>query len=252
MPHIRHIYYEEAGEGRPVILLPCPALSHLYWKPLMELLQPYCHCIAMDVRGHGGSGLGEAPWTFADIAADIGVLVRRLGLSPAPVLVGYSAAGGICLQAALDEPDLYAGLVLIGGFSECSSLYLQSKILLGMTAVRLGLAKQVGRSVVSTNHVSPEHAAAMRVDAERVNPRALFTFYREARRANYTARLEAIRQPVLLIYGRDDEVIHPYYRIMSERLPNARAAFVAGADHRVPTRKPLQTARNLADFLDAL
>ncbi|HWI66698.1 MAG TPA: alpha/beta fold hydrolase, partial [Symbiobacteriaceae bacterium] len=80
MPYVNHLYYEETGAGRPVILIHCPALSHIYWRPIMDRLGSVCRCIAIDIRGHGRSGLGDRPWRFADIAADVAMLTRALQL----------------------------------------------------------------------------------------------------------------------------------------------------------------------------
>lgn len=252
MPYIRHLYYEEAGAGRPVILIHCPAVSHLLWRPLMARLRTICRCIAIDVRGHGKSGLGDCPWSLPDAAADLAMLVHRLDLKPAPILVGYSAGGLIALQAALDNPDLYAGFALIGGFSEVSTFFLKNKVRLGLVAVQLGLSAGVARNVVSTNHLSPEHARCMLPEAESVRPRALGTFYRETLRTSFTARLGEIRQPVLLIYGEGDRAMLPYYEKLMAGLPHGRAAFIPQCDHRVPTRHPAACADLLAEFVAQL
>ena len=252
MPNIRHLYYEETGAGRPVILIHCPAVSHLLWRPVMTRLRTVCRPIAIDLRGHGQSGLGDSPWTFADIAADLAMLVHRLDLQQPPLLVGYSSGGPICLQAALDNPDLYAGLALIGSFSECTTLHLRSKVSMGMVAVRMGLTPLVGRAVVATNHATPEHAGAMRPEAQATRPQALLSYLHETMRASYTARLGAIKQPVLLVYGTGDDLMHPYYKKLREGLPSARAAFVPGCGHHVPTKHPHGLADLLAEFLGEL
>lgn len=252
MPYVRHLYYEQAGAGRPVILVHCPALSHLYWRPVVERLRGVCRCIAIDVRGHGRSGMGDTPWRFADIAADITMLVDRLELDQAPVLVGYSSGGSICLQAALDAPHRYAGLVLIGGLSEGTTLSLRAKTLLGLWAARAGLKTAVARSIVSTNHTTPLHRGDLLQDALRVHQRALVSFFEETLRANCTARLGEIDQPVLLLYGQKDEAMHPYYQLLRRGLRRAETAFVPGSDHRVPTRKPRATADLVAQFVARL
>lgn len=46
--------------------------------------------------------------------------------------------------------------------------------------------------------------------------------------------------------------MHPYYRKLRKGLPSARAAFVTGCAHQVPTRHPLALADLLAEFLSQL
>jgi len=251
MPYVSHLYYEETGRGHPVIFIHCPALSHIYWSPVIHQLRDLCRSIALDIRGHGKSGLGETPWTFADIAGDVCMLTRSLALHK-PLLVGYSAGGSIALQAALDEPDLFGGLVLVSTFARCNSLYLAAKARLGLLAVGLGLPKFIGPTVVGTNSVDKAHTKAMLPDARQVHPTALASFFREVLRFDVTRQLPEVRPPTLLVYGADDEPMHRYYRVLQQGLPGARAVLFPGVDHRVPTRRPIQFADTLAAFVASL
>lgn len=251
MPYANHLYFEETGAGRPVIFIHCPALSHVYWRPIMDRLAPLCRCIALDVRGHGRSGLRDQPWRFSDIAADIGMLTRTLELKD-PVLVGYSAGAAIALLAALQDPALYSGVVTVGAFSECCTTTMKVKVGLGLMGVKLGLVPYIGSSVISTNSAGKAHTKAMLPDARHTSPTALRSFLTETLACNFTHRLHGVRCPVLLVYGGKDEWMHSYYRILHDRLPKAQALFFDGSDHRVPTRQPALFADAVAEFLAGL
>lgn len=248
MPYIEHIYYEEAGTGQPLVFLHCPALSHVYWRPTMDRLQAQCRCVALDIRGHGRSGKGETPWTFQDIAADVRLLSKQLQLNH-PVLVGYSSGAVIALQAVIAEPDMYGGVVVVSGFSECCTLSMNYKIKLGLLAVRLGLINLIGPNIISSNSVGPDHTRAMLPDAKQVNPAAFRSFLLETLRVNITKQLYRVTIPTLLAYGAKDDWMHGYYRILQREIPHARSVFFPNTDHRVPTRKPDEFARTLMDFL---
>jgi pimeloyl-ACP methyl ester carboxylesterase len=248
MPYIEHIYYEETGAGRPVVFIHCPALSHIYWRPVMDRLGGLCRCIAIDLRGHGRSGLGETPWTFADICRDLSLLTRGLGLEE-PVLVGYSAGGSIALMAASEDPDLYGGVVAVSAFSECCTWTMKAKVGLGLAGVGLGLVGMIGPNIISTNSANKAHMQAMLPDARHVSPVALRSYLTETLRVNFTDRLGTIRAPVLLVGGTRDDWMHGYYRILMQKLPAARAIFYPGVDHRVPTRRPDDFADTITAFL---
>jgi pimeloyl-ACP methyl ester carboxylesterase len=248
MPYIDHIYYEEAGAGHPVILVHCPALSHVYWHPVMERLRHSCHAIAVDIRGHGRSGLRRRPWTFREIGSDVIRLTEQLGLEK-PLIVGYSSGGCIALEAALAHQDLFTGLVLVGGLSECTTLHLTLKVNLGLAAVSLGLTPLVGRSIAKTNHADKAHYRALLPHAQSVSPAALRSFLQETRRCQLTPRLGEIRLPVLLVYGTKDDVMHEYYRLLRTELPAATAVLVPQAAHHIPTAKPMETADLITEFL---
>lgn len=94
----------EAGraDNPSILLLHGFSQSHMSWASQLNdprLLNQY-HIVAMDLRGHGGSG---KPWT-ADAyleagrwANDIQVVIRELGLQ-APLVVGWSFGGFVLLD----------------------------------------------------------------------------------------------------------------------------------------------------------
>lgn len=251
MPYVNHLYYEETGAGRPVILIHCPALSHTYWRPVMDRLASTCRCIAIDIRGHGRSGLGDRPWRFPDIAADVAMLTRALDLQD-PVLVGYSSGASIAMLAVLNEPALFGGVVAVSAFSECCTTSMQIKVGLGLMALNLGLLRFIGPNIISSNSIGKLHTQAMLPDAKKVNPVSLRCFFLETVRNNFTHRLHGIRVPVLLVYGTKDDWMHGYYRTLREKLPDARAIFFPDVDHRVPTRRPELFSDAVAEFLAGL
>ncbi|HLN63150.1 MAG TPA: alpha/beta hydrolase [Symbiobacteriaceae bacterium] len=251
MPYVEHIYYEETGAGRPLILIHCPALSHIYWRPVMERLAPVCRCIGIDLRGHGRSGRGDEPWTFADIAADLAMFTRTLNLEQ-PVLVGYSAGGAIALLTAAEEPDLFGGVVAVSSFSECCTLSMKIKVNLGLAAIALGLVPMIGPNIISTNSAGKAHMQAMLPDARGVNPVSLRCFLKETLTCSFTEKLHRVKAPVLLVQGTKDDWMHGYYRTLHRELPDARAIFFPDCDHRVPTRHPQTFADAVAEFLSQI
>ncbi|HQH87162.1 MAG TPA: alpha/beta fold hydrolase, partial [Anaerolineaceae bacterium] len=55
------LYYEEVGQGLPIVLLHGYPLNHTIWKPVADLLQDRARVIMPDLRGHGRSPVGERP-----------------------------------------------------------------------------------------------------------------------------------------------------------------------------------------------
>ncbi|HWI60899.1 MAG TPA: alpha/beta hydrolase, partial [Symbiobacteriaceae bacterium] len=216
-----------------------------------DRLGSVCRCIAIDIRGHGRSGLGDRPWRFADIAADVAMLTRALQLED-PVLVGYSSGASIAMLAAIEEPALYGGIVAVSAFSECCTTTMKLKVGLGLMALNLGLLRFIGPNIISSNSTGKAHTRAMLPDAKQVSPIALRSFFMETVRNNFTHRLHAIRVPVLLVYGTQDDWMHGYYRTLREKLPDARAVFFPDVDHRVPTRRPDFFADAVAEFIARL
>jgi len=250
MPIINEIYYETAGEGRPVILIHCPVLHSVYWHPMMRRLQTVCKSVAFDFPGHGKSPY-RGRWGFSDVAADMGMLTRELGLEK-PLLVGYSSGGCVALAAVLAEPETYSGVVMIGGLSECSTLYLRTEIAVGMSMMKLGLMPALVRSVAFANRQNLKHYRAMMPLAKRVHRESLESYLIATRTCNFTPRLPEIQVPVHLVYGTWDDAMHPYYRKLRDGLSHSTTSLIPWTGHRVPTQRPKYFASIVSQFLDQI
>ncbi|MCK9248728.1 MAG: alpha/beta hydrolase [Solirubrobacteraceae bacterium] len=109
------LYVEDAGEGRPVVLLHGLTASHRYVVMGSRHLERHGHrVIAYDARGHGRSDPADDPaaYRYEDLADD---LVRVLDDHDvdAAVLVGASMGAHTAVRLALTDPSRVAGLVLV-------------------------------------------------------------------------------------------------------------------------------------------
>jgi len=88
------LFYEDYGEGKPVILIHGWPLSHRMWEyQVNAVVEAGFRCIAYDRRGFGES---DKPWTNYDydsLAQDLNDIITKLGLSEVTV-VGFSMGGG--------------------------------------------------------------------------------------------------------------------------------------------------------------
>ena len=92
------IYLVESGEGPPIVLSHGVTNSIRSWFYQLESLpEAGFRTIAFDHRGHGGSNVGTAGHSLANLAEDMRSVVEGLDLRDA-VLVGHSM-GGVAVQA---------------------------------------------------------------------------------------------------------------------------------------------------------
>lgn len=83
------IYYEEQGEGKPVVLIHgWSASNEHFWKQKSELAKSY-RVISYDLRGHGESGKVVHGLTMPQFAKDLKDLIAYLDLKDVS-LVGWS------------------------------------------------------------------------------------------------------------------------------------------------------------------
>ena len=100
MPYIQtlnenpvELFYQDLGEGKPVIFIHGWPSSHKMWEYQLGELPNHFRCIAYDRRGFGQS---EKPWTGYDydtLALDLKTIIDTLDLSDV-TLVGFSMGGG--------------------------------------------------------------------------------------------------------------------------------------------------------------
>jgi pimeloyl-ACP methyl ester carboxylesterase len=78
---------------------------------------------AVDLRSHGESDAPEPGYDTATAAADLAVLIERLGLHR-PVVAGQSWGGNVVVRLAARHPELVGALALVdGGWLDLSSQF---------------------------------------------------------------------------------------------------------------------------------
>lgn len=107
-------WYEDLGNGPPIVFLHGWCMSSEVWRLQMESLSSLFRVIVPDLRGHGRSALSSDGYCFEAIAADIAALFRRLDLNEA-FLVGWSMGAEIAMEAFGQLRGRLSGLVLVGG-----------------------------------------------------------------------------------------------------------------------------------------
>ena len=102
------LYYVEAGQGTPVILVHGLAAEHVgnWMLPrVFQRLSKKYRVIALDIRGHGKSDKPYDPAQYGlELVDDVVRLMDHLGIAKAHV-VGYSLGGFITLKLALKHPQ---------------------------------------------------------------------------------------------------------------------------------------------------
>jgi pimeloyl-ACP methyl ester carboxylesterase len=91
------IYYEDQGNGQPIVLIHGWTCSSKFWqKNVPELAQKY-RVITMDLRGHGSSSKTMNGHTISQYARDIREVMEHLKLKNV-VLAGWSLGGPVVLS----------------------------------------------------------------------------------------------------------------------------------------------------------
>lgn len=138
MPYISinsrvRLYYEEKGNGTPLLFIHPPGMGHVVFCRQKPLARDF-RLILYDMRGNGRSSPSDGPITVPLLADDVSVLLRSLGIGRA-IICGYSSGGSVALDFALRYPQHVKQLILIGGFPEVCTPLLWGEFWLGISAI---------------------------------------------------------------------------------------------------------------------
>ncbi|HJH43292.1 MAG TPA: alpha/beta fold hydrolase [Rubneribacter badeniensis] len=220
------LHCEETGDGEPLVLLHGNGEDGTYFTHQIAHFSQRFRVLALDTRGHGKSPRGEAPFTIRQFARDLLAFLDARGIERAHLL-GFSDGGNIALVFALAHPERVGKLVLNGANLNARGVkrsvqvpielgYRMARLFAGLSAKARANAEMLGLMVNDPN-VAPEELAAL------------------------TA-------PTLVIAGENDMIREDHTRLIAERIPNARLAFVPG-DHFVAAKNPAAFNREVERFL---
>jgi pimeloyl-ACP methyl ester carboxylesterase len=103
------LYFEEAGEGVPILLIPPSGATAATWGLVVEELARIGRVIAYDRRGYARTG-GEPVRLVSRHTADAAAILEYLQAGPA-VVVGTSAGATIAVDLAVRRPDLLQAVI---------------------------------------------------------------------------------------------------------------------------------------------
>lgn len=110
------IAYEVTGEGEPTLVFVHGwSCDRSYWQAQIQHLSQQHRVVAIDLAGHGESGLNRAEWTIQAFAADVIAVLEHLDVATA-VLIGHSMGGPIVLEAGIRTPNRVLGVIGVDGF----------------------------------------------------------------------------------------------------------------------------------------
>ena len=98
------IVYSAAGRGEPGLVFIHGGLAdRSFWKASLEHFAKSHRVAALDLPGHGESGIGRRKWGIPEFGADVKAVVRAERLDKV-VLIGNSLGGPVAIEAALLLP----------------------------------------------------------------------------------------------------------------------------------------------------
>jgi pimeloyl-ACP methyl ester carboxylesterase len=251
------LYYEEDGEGIPILLIPPAGSTASSWGSGTEELARAGRVVAYDRRGYARSG-GEPVRSMPTHTADAAALLEHLGAKPA-VVVGTSAGAAIAVDLAVRRSDL-VGAVVAHEFPWRFTRHVPSLSQLGGLA-RVGSNLLRGRqtdaaeALLRAAYTYRDGGSAWDDFPEewrrtgRENARAALADFRNSIGVYPSAKaLATVEVPVVCTYGaRSPNKMARLVRLLAQAIPTARARQIEGAGHAVPFDAPENFAQVIVD-----
>ncbi|RKH04831.1 alpha/beta hydrolase [Corallococcus sp. CA053C] len=247
------LYYEEDGEGAPVLLLHGLGSSGSDWEDVMPRLSAHHRVLVPDARGHGRSDKPAGAYGVALFAHDIAALCDGLGLTRVHV-VGLSMGGMMGFQLAVDRPDLVRSLVVINSGPDMVARTLRQKLTFATRLLALkvlgprGLAKLLAPKLFPR----PEQEALRQRARESLGANDPDVYLRATRGLlgwSVLARLKDVACPVLALHSERDYTPQARKQAYVDQLAKARLQVLTDSGHAAPVDQPGQVVEAVEGFL---
>jgi len=247
------VFYEARGSGEPVLLVHGLGSSTEDWEPQVNALRREFTVVAYDVRGHGRTAKPAGAYSVSQFAADAAALISALKLGPVHV-VGLSMGGMIAFQLAADHPELVRSLVIVNSGPEMVLRTFKEKlgIVQRRLIVRLMGMRKMGKVLAEKLLPGAEHQARRGIFADRWARNDSGAYLRALSALvgwSVTAKLPAIRQPVLVVAADQDYTSVAWKQWYTSLMPNATLAVIPESRHMMPIERPQLFHEALLPFL---
>lgn len=267
------IYYEDVGEGEPIIANHGLAEDFGYWSETgvtAKLAERY-RVISMDMRAHGHTVATGEPYGYdADtMADDFGALADKLGLERFHILT-HATGGMVGVRYAMTRSERLISLMLTDTGSatrpQVPGLETEEEIQRAIEEAeqRLKVPPSI-EEIIAYTRANPgpflfkmaEHPDSERMwkiyegFLRRADRKQIITF-----QFNFYSdpdpRVESLRQikcPTLVLLGEFDIVFLEPSALMAEEIPDVRHVIIDGVGHMTAIEAPGRTIKELLDFL---
>lgn len=261
------LYYEDCGQGKPVVLIHGWPLSGRSWeKQVTALAEAGYRVVTYDRRGFGKSSQSWEGYDYDTFAADLKVLMDTLDLKHT-TLVGFSMGGGEVVRylstyrdervekavlAAAVPPYLYkSNDNPDGGLDDEMIEQFQNGVRNDRIAFLEDFTKDFYGTGILHKPVSEPFRLYNREIASFASPKGTLDCINAFSRTDFRQDLKSVTIPLLIIHGDSDSIVP--FEVSGKRvhklLPHSKLALIEGGPHGLNVTHSFQFNKALLEFL---
>jgi 3-oxoadipate enol-lactonase len=251
------LYYEDHGEGDPLLCVMGLAADTFAWLPQVQAFSERHRMVMFDNRDAGRSSQADGPYEIADMARDALALADGLEIDSFHLL-GVSMGGAISQELALTAPERVRSLTLAVTWPSSGAWARKLGEVWGARTAGMTWEQRVDELLLLTmSEAFFENADAVAwlrtTILENEHPQAPESFARQIEasgRHKAGDRLGELSMPVHVI-GAEHDILVPVWksRELAELIPGAKLTVVAGAPHGVNLEHAEEFNRAVLDFI---
>lgn len=241
------LYYEDHGQGTPILLTHGFAAATGMWQGQIEAFQQSYRLIPWDMRGHGGSDCPteQALYSHDHTVEDMRALLDHLHLDQA-IIAGHSLGGFMSLAFHVAYPERVRALILQG----CGPGYRNPEARAAWNAQAEQRARTFEEKGLESLGGGAEVGVSKRGSAAGLAKAARGILVQVD--ARVIDHLPGIRVPTLIIAGERDAPFLDGVHYMAERIPDATKVIIADAGHGANVEQPAVFNEAMQRFLNQL
>jgi len=254
------VLLEGSQKNRPIIFLHGFPYDHTMWHAQIAALSDTYYCVAYDIRGLGGSSVGDGQFTMESFVDDLAMMVEELKEGEKPIVCAFSMGGYIALRALERMEDKFSAVILCDTASHADDNHAKlerSDVIRRINAQGLPTFSKNFIKHCYTDAYKKEHKEAF---DKRVAKSMTFNsigvkgcLLAMLTRNDTTEYLSSIKIPTLVLCGEHDTLTPPSrMKAMAEQINGAEFVLIKHAAHMSVVENPTDSNEAIKAFLAKL